>query len=165
MKKISYLLLVLFSFSFLACSSDDNSTSPGTPDGELINDEEEVLYIRYTTEGQQFDFEPATITSLSKHIMGGDEINDLYYGISLWMPVESVVGTYEITNDFPSDENLDTLHNANVTLGGNSFEGHFGTLTITEVDEEYMEGTFNFTAVDENGEIIIVSNGSFKCYK
>lgn len=154
MKNLFYLSFVLFSLSFIACSSDDNSSGNG-------GNQDDELYIRFTVNGQSYDFEPATLGSLQKHIMGVDDPNDVNTRISLWMPVDPVLGSHAITTDF---SNLDTAYNAEVWLGDDTIEGTSGTLIITEVNEEYVKGTFNFSGTNENGQTINVTNGSFRAY-
>ncbi len=156
MKKLSYLLLVLFSLSFVACSSDDNSSGNG-------GNQDDELYIRFTVNGQTYDFEPSTLTSLSKHIMGVDDFNDVNTRISLWMPLNPTLGSHAITDDFPSEDNPD-VYNAEVWLGDDIIEGTSGTLIITEIDEEYIKGTFNFSGTNEDGQTVTVTNGSFRAY-
>lgn len=156
MKKLSYLFLVLFSLSFIACSSDDNSSGDGGEDS---------LYIKYTVNGVNYDFEPATITSLQKLIMGEQEINSVYNRISLWMPVTPTVGSHAITDETPNDTNLETLHNAELWVGDATYTAISGTLVVTEMDNEYLKGTFTFTGEDENGATVSVTNGSFRAYR
>lgn len=156
MKKLSYLFLVLFSLSFIACSSDDDSSGDGGEDS---------LYIKYTVNGVNYDFEPATITSLQKLIMGEQEINSVYNRISLWMPVTPTVGSHAITDETPNDTNLETLHNAELWVGDATYTATSGTLVVTEMDNEYLKGTFTFTGEDENGATVSVTNGSFRAYK
>lgn len=154
MKKLSFLFLVLFSLSFVACSSDDSSRSS---DSEL--------YLKYTVNGANYDFEPATITSLQKLIMGEQEISSVYNRISLWMPVTPTVGSHTITDETPNDTNLDTLHNAELWVGDATYTATSGTLVITELNDDYVKGTFTFTGEDENGVTISVTNGSFRAYR
>lgn len=156
MKKLSYLFLVLFSLSFIACSSDDNSSGDGGEDS---------LYIKYTVNGVNYDFEPATITSLQKLIMGEQEINSVYNRISLWMPVTPTVGSHSITDETPNDTNLETLHNAELWVGDATYTATSGTLVITELNDDYVKGTFTFTGEDENGATVSVTNGSFRAYR
>lgn len=156
MKKLSYLFLVLFSLSFIACSSDDDSSGDGGEDS---------LYIKYTVNGVNYDFEPATITSLQKLIMGEQEINSVYNRISLWMPVTPTVGSHAITDETPNDTNLETLHNAELWVGDSTYTATSGTLVVTEMDSEYLKGTFTFTGEDENGATVSVTNGSFRAYR
>lgn len=154
MKKLSFLFLVLFSLSFVACSSDDSS---GSSDSEL--------YLKYTVNGVNYDFEPATVTSLQKLIMGEQEISSVYNRISLWMPVTPTVGSHTITDEAPNDTNLDTLHNAELWVGDATYTATSGTLVITELNDDYVKGTFSFTGEDENGVTISVTNGSFRAYR
>lgn len=156
MKKLSYLFLVLFSLSFIACSSDDDSSGDGGEDS---------LYIKYTVNGVNYEFEPATITSLQKLIMGEQEINSVYNRISLWMPVTPTVGSHAITDETPNDTNLETLHNAELWVGDVTYTATSGTLVVTEMDSEYLKGTFTFTGEDENGATVSVTNGSFRAYR
>ena len=157
MKKLSYLFLVLFSLSFIACSSDDDSSGDGGGDNSL--------YIKYTVNGVNYEFEPATITSLQKLIMGEQEINSVYNRISLWMPVTPTVGSHAITDETPNDTNLETLHNAELWVGDATYTATSGTLVITELNDDYVKGTFTFTGEDENGVTISVTNGSFRAYR
>jgi hypothetical protein len=155
MKKLSYIFFVLFSLSFVACSSDDNSSGG----------EDDNLYIKFTLNGQQYNFEPETITSLQRLIMGDEDVNDVYTRISLWMPVTSTTGSHVITDDTPTDENLDILYNAELWVGDATYTATSGTLVITELNDDYVKGTFSFTGEDENGVTISVTNGSFRAYR
>lgn len=154
MKKLSFLFLVLFSLSFVACSSDDSS---GSSDSEL--------YLKFTVNGVNYDFEPETLTSLQKMIMGQQDINNVTTRLSLWMPVTPIVGSHAITDDTPTDANIATLHNAAFYVGDDTYDAISGTLVVTEMDSEYLKGTFTFTGEDENGATVSVTNGSFRAYR
>lgn len=158
MKKLSCLLFVLFSLSFVACSSDDAAS----PD---INNPDETLFIKYTLNGQQYDFEPETLTSLQILVRGDGQVNGVYNSISLWMPTEPSVGSHPITDEFPTDSNIATLHNANVWVGDEIVDASSGTMVITEVGDEYVEGTFSFSGTNDNGTTANVTNGSFRALK
>lgn len=151
MKKLSYLFLVLFSISFIACSSDSSSSSNG-----------DQLYIKFTVNGVNYDLEPETITSLQKLISGSQEVNTIFTRLSLWMPVMPTVGSHAITDDAPSDSNIATLHNADLWVGDDTYTATTGTLVVTEIDNEYIKGTFTFTGDDGNGVMVTVTNGSFR---
>lgn len=153
MKKLSYLFLVLFSISFLGCSSDDDS-SGGNDDNSL--------YIRFTLNGEDYDFEPETLTSLRTLILGDEDVNNVYTRISLWMPAEPSTGTHTISDDFPSDANLSTLYSANVWIGEEVIDASSGILVITELGDEYVKGTFSFTGTNDEGTTATVTNGSFR---
>lgn len=158
MKKLSCLLLVLFSLTFVACSSDDAAT----PD---INNPDETLFIKYTLNGQAYEFEPETLTSLQILVRGDGEVSGVYNSISLWMPTEPSIGSHPITDDFPNDANIATLYNANVWVGSEIVDASSGTLVITEVGEDYVEGTFSFSGTNNNGTTAAVTNGSFRALK
>ncbi len=155
MKKLSYLFLVLLSLSFVACSSNDSSND----ENNNTNDE---LYLKFTVNGVNYDFDPETLTSLQKLIMGQKDINNITTRLSLWMPVTPTVGSHSITDDTPTDANLTTLHNAAFYVGNNTYEAVNGTLIVTELGSNYVKGTFNFVAEDINGVTVTVSNGSFR---
>jgi len=154
MKKLSYLLLLFFSLSLVSCSSDDSS---GT--------NEEELYLRFTVDGTNYNFDPETITSLSRLIEGNQENNSIFTRISLWMPVTPVVGSHSITDDLPNDDNIDTLYNADFWLGDVTYTATTGTFEVTEFNNEYIKGTFSFTGEDENGNTKTISNGTFRAYR
>ena len=154
MKKFLSILLVVVSASFIGCSSDDSSNGGS----------EEALFLKFTYNGQQFNLEPATITSLQKLIIGNEEVNNVQTGLSLWMPENPSVGSYTITDETPSDANLSTLHNASLSIGDSMFEASTGTLVITQITDDYISGTFSFSGTDENGVSAAVTNGSFKAY-
>lgn len=155
MKKLSYLFLVLFSLSFVACSSDDSSNDNN-------NNATDDLYLKFTVNGVNYDFEPETLTSLQKLIMGLQETNNVTTRLSLWMPVTPTVGSHTITDDTPTDANIGTLHNAAFYVGDDSYDAISGTLVITELTDDIVKGTFSFVAEDINGATVTVSNGSFR---
>ncbi|KIX22061.1 hypothetical protein SY27_05170 [Flavobacterium sp. 316] len=154
MKKLSYIFLILITLSFASCSSDDSS-----------NNGESELYIKYTFNSVSYDFEPTTITSLQKLIMGEKEINSVYNRISLWMPTNPSLGSHEITDETPTNNNLETLHNAELWVGNDTYTATSGTIVVTEINDEYIKGTFTFTGDDGNGTTVSVTDGSFRAYR
>jgi hypothetical protein len=151
MKKLVTLVLVVIATTFAGCSSDDGGGS--TQDG---------LYLKFTYEGQQYNFEPETLTSLQKLIMGMEDVNDIQTRLSLWMPENPTTGTFNITDDTVTDANLNTLHNAILYVGDATYDGITGTMVITSVTDQYVIGTFSFSAVNANGVTVEVTSGSFK---
>jgi len=145
------LVLVVIATTFAGCSSDYGGGS--TQDG---------LYLKCTYEGQQYNFEPETLTSLQKLIMGMKDVNDIHTRLSLWMPENPTTGTFNITDDTVTDANLNTLHNAILYVGDATYDGITGTMVITSVTDQYVIGTFSFSAVDANGVTVEVTSGSFK---
>lgn len=154
MKKLVSILMVVLSISFVGCSSDD--------DGGNVGGEE--IFLKFTYEGDNYNFEPETLTSLQKLIMGMEDVNDIQTRLSLWMPENPTTGTFDITDDTVTDANLNTLHSATLYVGDATYDGVSGTMVITSVTDEYVIGTFSFSGEDENGVAIAVTNGSFKAY-
>lgn len=154
MKKLSYLFLVLLSLSFVACSSDDSSSNN--------NNSNDDLYLKFTVNDVNYDFDPETLTSLQKLIMGQSDINNVTTRLSLWMPETPTVGSHAITDDTPTDLNIATLHNAAFYVGDDTYDAISGTLVITELTSDIVKGTFSFVAEDINGATVTLSNGSFR---
>ncbi|RYG10931.1 MAG: hypothetical protein EOO07_21385 [Chitinophagaceae bacterium] len=158
MKKLSSLLLLFLSLSLVSCSSDDSGGSNG---GDQVGS----LYIKFNLNGQDYSFEPETMTTLQMLVRGDKETNGVFTSISLWMPVEPTVGSHPITDAFPTDANINTLHNANVWVGEEIVDATTGTMVITEVTEHHVKGTFSFSGTNDNGTAATVTNGSFRALK
>ncbi|MDP2159137.1 MAG: hypothetical protein Q8K02_01535 [Flavobacterium sp.] len=150
-KKIKFfaipLVVLLFSV-FTGCSSDDSSNSNSS------------LFIKFTHNGIQYNFEdPFTTTSLSKNIRYFEGSDETFIDISLWMPLVSTTGTFNIT-DSPSDV---STYNASFTLGDDlDVDADSGTITITSVSSDYIQGTFSFSGTTFEGTPVSVTNGSFR---
>lgn len=156
MKKLVYLFVAVCSLSLSSCSSDDDSS----------NSNEDELYVRFTLNGVQKEYiDPGTITSLRKLILGDDQESAVYERISLWMPAEIETGTFTITDDTATDENLNTLYSADIWMEDEVIDASTGTLVITELDEEYVVGTFSFSGTNEEGTNVVVTNGTFRAYR
>lgn len=153
MKKLVTLVLVVIATTFAGCSSDDGG-------GSTQSD----LFIKFTVDGQQHNFDPSTFTTLQKVILGAGVQNNIQTSINLWMPASPSINSYQITNDTPTDTNLNILSNAIIIVDEVTYEATSGSLVITSVTQDYVEGKFSFTAVDENEATISVTGGSFKAY-
>ena len=162
MKKIFSLVFMLCAFSFVSCSSDDATT-----DQPIVNPDpiDTTLYLKFSANGQAYSFEPETIGSLRKLIMGGIMENDSYTRLSLWMPVNPTIGTHQLVDATVTDANINTLYTADFWIGDDVFDATSGTVTITEIDSEYIKGTFSFTGTKDGGATTTISNGSFRAYK
>lgn len=154
MKKITAILLTLCFLTLFSCSSDD--PAPANNDAEL--------YIRFSANGQQYSFEPETIGSMKKLIMGTKFENDVVSRISLWMPTNPTIGTHVFTDD-ASDDLSDFSYTADFWLGVDVYDATAGNVSITDMDGEYIKGTFNFTGTNSDGSTVTVSNGTFRAYK
>ncbi|SHJ52641.1 hypothetical protein [Flavobacterium haoranii] len=157
MKKLTFLFLILFSISFSSCSSDNDSDSSNNGNNQL--------YVRFTVSGINYDLNPTTISSLQRLIMAEQNTNNAYKRISLWMPINPVNGSHTITDDFPTDNNLETLYNADFWIDDMIYTATSGIFEVTEFDEEYIKGSFSFVGEDENGDTIEITNGTFRAYR
>jgi hypothetical protein len=156
MKNLFYLFVIVFTVSLSSCSSDDDSSAN--------NDDE--LYVRFTLNGEQKEYiDPATITSLRKLILGDNQGSNVYERISLWMPTVIEIGTFEITGDTSTDANLSTLYSADIHMDEQVIEASMGTLNITLLDDEFIEGTFSFSGTNDQGTGVTVTNGTFRAYR
>jgi hypothetical protein len=154
MKAIYSLFLVIFLSSFLACSSDASSDNN--------NDD---VYLKFTANGQNYDIDPQTINSMQKLIFGQNETSSVVTRLSLWMPVTPTVASHAITDDTPTDNNINTLYNAELDLGSETYIGISGTLVVTELTNEHIKGTFTFIGENASGATITISNGSFRAFR
>lgn len=153
MKHFRIVLLALVAGFTFSCSSDDNGSSATSDD----------MYINFKLNGELVEMvDPATISTLSSVIAGDKGEGDMFRYIGLWMPNEPTVGSHAITVSNPSD--LDE-YTVDVQIGNDiSFEAESGTMTITSIDAEYIEGTFSFTGEYE-GTTYNVTEGEFRAYK
>jgi hypothetical protein len=78
----------------------------------------------------------------------------MYFAI----PTDAAKGTYQINADYPAYY-VDADGNAFATVWG----GGSGSVTITELDADHVEGTFQFTAFDAATEAVEkdVTDGKF----
>ncbi|MDT0295550.1 DUF6252 family protein [Mesonia ostreae] len=110
-----------------------------------------------TINGEAFDanvFASATVVGSSSFAIVFD--NDLDTDIQLTLPNTVEVGTYAITDSLNE-------YSATVTIDGVSYGSvaNSGEIKITSVAGGILEGTFNFTAVDNAGNEIVVETGVF----
>lgn len=147
MKKI-FGLLTLFTLLLAGCSSDSGGSSEGSG-----------TFIKFTVNGQNYNYEPETISSNKTLIQGYAGSDTTLKRISLWLPNDVSTGTYSVT-DTPSD--LDT-YNAAYSSEGESInmDATSGTITITSITEDYIVGTFSFSG-DNGGSTLTITNGQFK---
>ena len=79
------------------------------------------------------------------------------------VPVDVTVGAHDITDASPSEL---TAYSVNYSLGDVFVNATSGSMSITNIGAEYMEGTFNFTGVDAStGETYTITEGAFRAYK
>ena len=156
MKNLFYLLVAVFTLSLTSCWSDDDSS----------NDPEDELYIRFNLNGEQKEYmDPATITSDRKLILGDNQGSSDNGKISLWMPADIETGTFTITDATSTASNLETLYSADIWMDDEVIDASTGALVITELDDEYVKGTFSFSGTNDEGTSVTVTNGTFRAYR
>lgn len=151
MKQI-FSLAILCTMFLTGCSSDDSSNDSG---GDT--------YIRFTVNGQNYDYNPETLVSLTTNINGSEGVDDTYKYISLTLPNDYSEGTYSFVLPDPSD--VDS-YNAYYESEGEMIyvDANTGSITITSVDANYVSGTFSFSG-DNGGSTVSITNGSFRAPK
>lgn len=151
MKQI-FSLVILCTLFLTGCSSDDSS-----------NDSDGDTYIRFTVNGQNYDYNPETIVSLITSINGNEGVDDTYKYISLTLPNNYTEGTYSFVLPDPND--VESYNAYYESEGENIYvDASSGSITITSVEAEYVSGTFSFSG-DNGGSTISITNGSFRAPK
>ena len=147
MKKL-FALLTVFTLILTGCSSDSEGS-------------ETEIYLKFKVNGQNYNFDPETLTSMKKLVRGDQGGDNEYKSISLWMPEEVTEGTYSFS-DTPSD--LETFNASYSSAGEDIYiDATSGTITITSVTDDYVKGTFSFSG-DNEGTTVNVTNGEFKAF-
>ena len=145
MKKLMKLSFVLVAAMFFSCSDDDNN---GGGSGNQ--------YLRFTAQGNDYDLNPETLSSLETIIFGFEGDGTDYRRVSLWMPNDVTVGSHEI-------QNTALGYTASYETGDIVANATSGTLVVTSNDGNIIKGTFSFTAEGSDGEgTYEVTNGSFR---
>lgn len=118
-------------------------------------------FIDFSVDSVDYGFEAYTADSMKRLVRGDKMVNDSLISISLWMPLDVGVGTYNITD--PQGVDLEAYTANYTSIPDNiNVDATTGTLEITNMTSTYFEGTFNFSGVDENGNTVEVIQGSFK---
>jgi Family of unknown function (DUF6252) len=154
LKKAIFLTLVALTLGLSSCSKSDNTPVVPTPADN---------FIKFKYNGTVYNYTPETLNSLKKNVMGTKGINGTLEMLNLWLPLNVVVGSHNITNE-PSNEaaycSVLTITPAGIT----SMSATTGSYTITLVDADYVEGTFQFSG-SSNGIAVQVTEGSFRADK
>lgn len=142
------LILSVFAvFVLFACSSDDDGGSNNGGD----------IFITFKVNGTTYTMEPYTAASLQVEIGADQGMNDAYRAISLLMPTDFATGSHPITDSWEEG-----TYNASYSHGDVTIDATSGTLVITSITNDFIQGTFNFTGEDENGTTYNITEGSFK---
>lgn len=153
MKNLITIILAVLSIGLVSCTGDDSSN-------EKLGGEE---FIKFTYNDKQFNFEPSSSIDVQRFIFGSEEKDGVFTELTLWMPENAQIGTFDLTNEIAIDETNADLYSARLVAGDKTFISTSGTFTITSFNEELytFSGTFSFTAANEDGETVNVSNGTF----
>lgn len=156
MKKIQIALLAVIAVFTLSCSSDDSSSNDNN------NNNNDDTYINFKINDVQVNMiEPTTVTTMMASISATADAGEDIRSIILTIPVNASVGTHPITDASPSDL---TAYSAHYSMGDVVFDAVDGTMSITTIGAEYMEGTFSFSG-ESNGTTFNISEGTFRAYK
>lgn len=148
MTTMKRLILSIFAvFVLFACSSDDDGGSNNGGD----------IFITFKVNGTTYNMEPYTAASLQVEIGSDQGMDDTYRAISLSMPTDYALGSHPITDSWDED-----AYNASYTHGDVTADAVSGTLVITSITSDFIEGTFHFTAEDWEGTTYNITEGSFK---
>lgn len=153
LKKIMFLVIVITTLTLSSCSSDDSTTV--TPEAEN--------FIKFKYNGTVYSFNPSTNTSLVRSIIAFEGINDSFKSISLNTPLEISLGEHPIVDD---SQNMTTTYSAYFTFMPTveGMDATSGTLNITVLTNEIIEGTFNFSGT-YNSLPVVITEGSFRAYR
>ena len=158
--KTTLIALLLFSFIFQSCSSDD---SPET--------ENKTVYIRFTIAASNYDFEDITTggeVRLNIEGTNGLSVSEAGHAkLVLHVPADLSEGSFPIApGDFASDGStpLDAYKIAlnEENLGFFNDFAESGTIRITEITTSFVEGTFNAKIPNGEGATALITNGSFR---
>ena len=151
LKKIMFLVMATAILAVSSCSNSDDSPAE-TPSIEN--------FIKFKYNGTVYSFNPETIEGLNRNIMGYEGVGNTHKRISLWSPLNITTGTHAIVDD---PQNMETTYAATFSFLPtiDNADATSGTMVITLVTNDVIEGTFNFTGT-ANGETFSVTEGSFR---
>jgi hypothetical protein len=162
-KLIGKCLFVSLSMLVLSCSSDDNGDGgESTPDGTFIEGMVDgTQYTTYNIQGTSVGVAMSTGSGSGRLIMisGSNDMNGTTsFSINL-LGINST-GTYQINPD--SDSVLAFV--SGVSYDTSNCSGATGTINITTLNDNEIEGTFDFTGKDDENcsASKSVTSGSFR---
>ncbi len=151
-KLFTFLFLMVIALTFTSCSEDDDS-----------NSEDVSTFIRFTIDGTDYDFGniiSAESLSLTLNGNNGEGLTDPGdTQISIFLPVEPVEGTFDFQGTFDGDHKLSF---SSESLGFDFDFAEDGSITITEISDDFIEGTFTATITSEDDTTINITSGTFK---
>jgi len=153
-KKLLLVSLILTLITF--------SCTKTTEDNPSIVDE---LFIKYTANGVDYKYTDPVTASSSNMTINGQIANSAtdtdYSKISLWFPLGITTGTFDFTGDVftDGDYKLKLISNP-LNIDGWATSG---SVTITSISSEFIEGSFTAT-VSEDSSTVSITSGEFKAY-
>ncbi len=151
----TFLAVFFIALTAVSCSEDNSAST-------LINDDLGDVHLKYTYNNVEYGvINPLTYNLTNKKIDAINGSGSNLKRITLYMPLNPTVGTHFITAD-PSD---DSTYGAYFVSQANNVDilADTGIMTITNVTDDYVKGTFNFSGPNGPGGSVIVSvtSGSF----
>lgn len=153
MKTIKFcLILCLTALTFTSCDSDD-SEDGGT----------QSTYIRFSIANVDYDFKDiisAASLSLTLNGNNGEGItNPGDTQISIFFPVEPVLGSFDVEGAFQGDYRVSF---SSESMGFDFDFAESGNITVTEITDDFIIGTFSAMITSEDDTSITITNGTFK---
>ena len=155
-------IAVILTASFASCNSSKSeaekvadtikeASAQGSPGTKPVS--ETGTFVKATIDGKEWEakrmMQDAPASSSYKLVYGEDD--DITIRFSIWQPKAGV------TRKLGSDMVID-FWNGDEILGGRS-----GEFTITRADEQWVEGTFHFTATQmDSDKKYEITTGSFR---
>ncbi len=161
-KQIFKLAFLLFAMVTLNACSSDGSGSDDNTDPDPDPTAEKFITFKYNNTVYTLD-NPSTFIDTKREVRGNQGINAQYKKLSLWMPTNVTLGAHPVTYD-PTNDNSYEIHFVS-QAEGLYFDANSGTINITVITDTTIEGTFQGTETDEEGNTITISEGSFRAYR
>lgn len=180
MNKTFLLTAIVFCLTFISCEKDEASTTNtptntntnntnntgntgntnnSTPTGDYVI--AKVDGVDFTSkDDERFEYYKSQFGS---HYLTGKKDDTEAINITFWFMDPVPVGTYDFT-----DESKNTVQASYLTV--NPYDtytaqkkttGSSGSVTVTSSDGKTMAGTFEFTALNNKGDKIVVTDGKF----
>lgn len=160
MRFFKFLTLLLVTVSIISCGKDDDGGTSGGGSSDTF------WYCK--VDGEDFriegDYAFATYFDIDNTIaVYGSEDQAVPGFATIFIALKNddgMVGTYDLSLNGDATGTYNDTDPSETFLS--AFEDGGGTMEITKIDDEFVEGTFSFTAFDGNGNSKEITDGSFK---
>lgn len=147
------MVLTIFAMAvFQSCSEDDSNESGNAE-----------TFVRFTIDGTDYELnEVASATSLSLTLTGADGVIDSgeFTSLGLFLPLAPVEGTFDVTDFFTDGDHKLTFTSESLDVDFTFADS--GSITISSIGEEYIEGSFSGVVTSNSNDQVTISNGSFR---